>query len=322
MTNSTAKLNHPAMNAVTEQEPVAWNQGLHANDSARLGIGRVLCIGGQVAKEVNQQLGEAQYQTGHLDLSSDIEELICKATSFVPDLVYLALDGELQAALDVLEAFSKDHRTKDIPLLSLLPAQANSSLIQEAYSRTACDFFRLDHTRVELLARTHLLVRLAHSSSSNASEGQVSNPLAANQPAAGRVDLRDESTNLFSVSYFFHRLPTEVSRARRYKRALSLIALRCPAAVDNDEVSERLSKTLQKHLRDSDIPARLEPDLFVCLLPEITSDKLAGLEQRLARDFERASLDIKIGHAGLDGEDAGCSPQDLVERARAGTQSL
>lgn len=310
MSNSVAKQNQPEFVATLPH-------GQSATLADGTGLGRVLCIGGKVAKEVESQLGDAQYQAGHLDLSSDIEEMICKASSFDPDLVYLSLDGDMQACLDVLEAFASDHRTKDIPLLSLLPANASSSLIQEAYSRTACDFFRLGHTRVELLARTHLLVRLAknHGEYSEGSESQPS--FAANQPAAGRVDLRDDATNLFSVSYFFHRLPTEVSRARRYKRALSLLALRCPEAVDNDEVSARLSTTLQKHLRDSDIPARLEPDLFVCLLPEISSDKLAGLEQRLARDFERASLEITIGHAGLDGEDAGCSPQDLVERARA-----
>lgn len=319
MKNSVAQLDKGTLRLHPNEDSAA--PGLSQSQPLGNDAGRVLCIGGPVASEVQDQLGNAQYQASHLALSSDIEALVCKASDFGPDLIYLALDGDLQAGLDVLEAFSKDPRTKSTPLLSLLPPDAKSSVIQEAFSRTACDFFRLDHTRVELLSRTHLLVRLAKSGQVGQSVGESLSAFAANQPAAGRVDLRDQSTNLFSASYFFHRLPTEVSRARRYKRALSLIALRCPDAVDNDQVAERLSKALQKHLRDSDIPARLEPDLFVCLLPELTANKLEGLEERLNRDFERASLKIRIGRASLEGDSAGCSPQDLVEQARAGSDS-
>lgn len=314
---SNSAKNLSALPAEQRWAPIQSQTDTYAD---RLHNGRVLCIGGSVAQEVESQLAESQYQAGYLALSSDIEELICRACDYNPDLVYLALDGELQAGLDVLEAFARDSRTCSIPLLALLPSSLNNSVIQEAYSRTSCDFFRLGNTRVELLARTHLLIRLSHGGSQPyATSSPAEARMAANQPAQGRVDLRDEVTDLFSVSYFFHRLPTEVSRARRYKRALSLIAIRCPDAINNEEMSARLSLTLQKHLRDSDIPARLEQDLFVCLLPEATSDKLAALEQRLIRDFERASLTVYVGRAGLDGEGEGCSPQELVERARAGT---
>lgn len=320
---STDKLNTPlSLASVSEEGP--WNDAQLAAFVVRPGEGRVLCIGGETAHTVETQLNEAQYEVGYLDQEQEGEELIAAAASFLPDLIYLAMEQDLQHGLDALEALSTDSRTKNVPLLALLPKDADAQVIQEAFSRTACDFFRLGQTRVELLARTHLLVRLSKSKQADASTrspGYKSkssfNANAANQPANGRVDLKDDATELFSVGYFFHRLPTEVSRARRYKRALSLLALRCPDAKHNEATADRLATVLKKHLRDCDISARLEADLFVSLLPETSSDRLEALEARIERDFDRANLKVYRGRAGLDRQGKGCSPQEMVDRARS-----
>jgi GGDEF domain-containing protein len=285
----------------------------------RPGVGRVLCIGGEVTHSIEEQLADAHYHVGHLSDALDRQSLTNAAATFLPDVLYVVLADELESTLDALEALSDDPRTKNLPILALIPSETPATMVEELYSRAGCDFFRLGQTRVELLARTHLLIRLVkdrHPSQTGYRPSLVP-ASAANDPAAGRIDLRDGTHGLFSAEYFFHRLPTEVSRARRYGRCFSVMAIRCPQAKTDDEAAHGLAELLRRHLRDSDISARVEPDVFLILLPEVSADALDSLERRLEADLQRNNLHVGFGRAGLDGIHRSTSPQDLLDRARA-----
>ena len=295
-----------------------WNDEYVASFITRPGIGRILCIGNEHTKAIEEQLSEAQYHVGHVSDDLDGESIVRAVTTFLPDVVYVLLEDNLEQTIDVLTVLSEDQQTSDIPLLTLIPSQSPAPTIEELYSRTGCDFFRLGHTRIELLARTHMLCRLVRALHQPHLKraGQSASSNAANDPTTGRIDLRDPASGLFSASYFFHRLPNEVSRARRYSRSLTLLALRCPEAKHSEEVALRLSSTLRRHLRDTDISARIEPDLFMVMLPEVTTAGLAALETRLSRDFGRSLVKVAYGRSGLEGNHRSTSPQDLLDRAR------
>lgn len=300
-----------------ESDPI-WEESQLASFVTHPGVGRVLCVGDEVAKQVEKQLAEAQYQVGHLDPARAADELARAAATFRPDLIYVSLGDPSEVALAALETLADDERTCDVPGLALVADTAGGELIEEAYSRTGCDFFRLGHTRIELLARTHLLVRLTRAARGAGTDAQPPETpgAAANDPTAGRIDLRDTASNLFTAGYFFHRFPSEVSRARRYDRALSVLAVRCPEAKHDEAKALQVAAILTKHLRESDIASRIEPDLFVTLLPEVTSDCLDGLQTRITEDIERTGIRLGFGRAGLEGIERGCSPQELLERAR------
>ena len=295
-----------------------WNEADIASFITHPGLGRVLCIGSDIASAVEVQLQDAQYQVGHLKGYMPVETLVHATTTFLPDVIYLALDEPFFQSLEALDALASDARTQSIPLLALVNEHAPASLIEEAYSRTGCDFFRVSHTRVELLARTHLLVRLTRSTNrSNRQENRPNSDMtAANDPTTGRIDLRDPVSGLFSTEYFFHRMPTEIARARRYRRVLSILAIRCPEAKYSASSAIQLATTLNQHIRESDICSRVEPDLFVCLLPEVSSDGIDSLENRIRSSLSRLGLNCGFGRAGLDGHHRSGSPQDLLERAR------
>lgn len=306
----------PGLTTSSQDSP--WQEADIASFITHPGLGRVLCIGSEVATAVETQLQDAQYQVGHLGGDMHLENLVHAATTFLPDVIYLALDEPHFQSLDALDALASDARTQSIPLLALVSEQAPASLIEEAYSRTGCDFFRVSQTRVELLARTHLLVRLTRSTNRSSRQDSHSNSemTAANDPTTGRIDLRDPASGLFSAEYFFHRMPTEIARARRYRRALSVLAIRCPEAKYSASSAIQLATTLNQHVRESDICSRVEPDLFVCLLPEVSSDGIDSLENRISASLSRLGLACGFGRAGLDGHHRGGSPQDLLERAR------
>lgn len=288
------------------------------------GVGRVLTIG--VARGHNptdQCLRQAGYRVGHLPITRETSHLPLAAASFQPHVVYVAISEPMGPCLDALETLAGDPRTAELPLVALVPHDVEPSVITEAYARSGCDFLRLAASPVELLARTHLLVRLT----ARASDGPppiVAQRLdeAANDAPGTRLDLRDPSTGVYSPTYFRHRLQQEVARSYRYQRPLTLLAVHCPAAT-RDDVAAKVASMLASACRNVDLVARIEPDLFAVLLPETTLDGAEVVVTRTLADAAAAGAPCRIGSAGLGvpGDDGAYSAGSLFRLACSRAQT-
>jgi len=119
---------------------------------------------------------------------------------------------------------------------------------------------------------------------------------------------KDNLTTLYNRAYFFYRLNSEIHRAKRYKRPLSLLIM----DMDNfkkfndryghlvgDQLLRVLSNTIRSNIRYSvgkpsyelDIPCRYGGDEFAIIVPETTSAQAMVVAERL-----RKEIHVKCGH--------------------------
>lgn len=291
--------------------------------SSLQGTGRVLTVRvGSSSDAVDRCLRQAGYRVGRIAVTRESSHLPQAAASFLPDVIYVSIDEPTDACIDALEALACDPRTCDLPIVALLPRSVDDAVIEEAYARSGCDFLRLGGSHVELLARTHLLVRLStRALGLGASAALVPPRLEVANDASGiRLDLRDSATGVYSATYFRHRLQQECARAHRYQRPLTLLAVQCPAAAKDDGAS-RLASVLGDACRNVDLVARLEPDLFAVLLPETDVERCTPVVERILADARSEGLECHVGRAGLGsgGDDAAYSAGSLLRLACART---
>jgi diguanylate cyclase (GGDEF)-like protein len=123
-----------------------------------------------------------------------------------------------------------------------------------------------------------------------------------------KLVIKDNLTSLYNRAYFFFRLHSEIQRAKRYNRPLSLLIM----DMDNfkqfndryghlvgDQLLRALSNTILSTIRYSagnpsyelDIPCRYGGDEFAIILPETTSANAAIAAERL-----RKEISVKCGH--------------------------
>lgn len=277
-----------------------------ASFAAHPGSGRILNVrtGDPHDTTWEASLRGAGYCLGRLPLGRDPSNTPSAAATFAPDVVYVVLTEPVEPGLRTLEVLAQDPKTRTIPLVALIPPNAEAGLIEQAYLRSGCDFFRLGSaTEVELLARTHLLVRLAKR---NATAPLHQKPVleAANSPTGSRLDLRDPTTGSYTGTYLRHRLRIETARALRYQRPLSLAVVRCPAAAGSDDHARAVAHGLLESCRSVDLVARIEQDLFVVVLPETDAEGAGFVRQRIEGSLRPLSLPFAIGMASL-GADPG-----------------
>jgi diguanylate cyclase (GGDEF)-like protein len=120
--------------------------------------------------------------------------------------------------------------------------------------------------------------------------------------------IKDNLTTLYNRAYFFYRLGSEIQRAKRYNRSLSLLIM----DMDNfkhfndryghlvgDQLLRVLAGTIRSNIRCStgkpsyelDIPCRYGGDEFAIILPETTSAQATVVAERL-----RKEINVKCGH--------------------------
>jgi diguanylate cyclase (GGDEF)-like protein len=123
-----------------------------------------------------------------------------------------------------------------------------------------------------------------------------------------KLVLKDNLTTLYNRAYFFYRLNSEIQRAKRYKRPLSILIM----DMDNfkqfndrhghlagDQLLRVLSSTIRSNIRYSagkpsyelDIPCRYGGDEFAIIVPETTSAQATIVAERL-----RKEINVKCGH--------------------------
>jgi diguanylate cyclase (GGDEF)-like protein len=123
-----------------------------------------------------------------------------------------------------------------------------------------------------------------------------------------KLVIKDNLTALYNRAYFFYRLNSEIQRAKRYNRALSLLI----TDMDNfkqfndryghlvgDQLLRVLASTIRSNIRYSggkpsyelDIPCRYGGDEFAIILPETNTAQATVVAERL-----RKEINVKCGH--------------------------
>lgn len=303
-----------------EPPTLHWSSEEIASFVTSSGHGRVLVVrpGPADGDRVVTELRGAGYRVGHLPLTREVSHVPTAAATFVPDLVYVALTEPVEPCLAALELLAADPRTGWLPLVALVDERLDPKIVAVAYERAGCDFLSAKASDVELLARTHLLVRLAKAiaQTGRAPDLGPPEPEVANAPAGDTRFLTDPDTGVHTRTYLDHRLPAEIARARRYQRPLSVLVVRLEGdAVDPARLSGAAT-VLTRRVRTCDVVARLGTAAFAVVLPETTVDDAGVLAARLHADFEDRAEAASIGVAGLDEPRAEAhTPAGLLETA-------
>ena len=279
--------------------------------------GRVLCIGGGNVTRVSTLLKHSQYQVSKLAAASPDDHITKLVATFIPDIVFVNLASDDDRSLSILELLAYDRRTNGIPIVAAIGPEVPEARCIEAYGRSSCDFVRADATATEILAKTHLLLRLARSRSPAPAvvASAPSNERAANDDAQA-IRLLDHDTGLCTKEYLYHRISSEVTRARRYERSLSVLAIRCGA--QNSPAAHRsIAGKLRGILRRPDVVANFGENCWVALLPEAEVSDINSLMERLRAELADFGA-CAFGRAGLD-HDSGMgahTPEELIHAAR------
>jgi diguanylate cyclase (GGDEF)-like protein len=159
--------------------------------------------------------------------------------------------------------------------------------------------------------------------------------------ALERVGLRDQGSSAYNLTYFFDYAGKEIYKARRYGRAFSLVTVvidRYDFLQDHfksevcRQLSRKLSESISRVVRDSDILAKVSDSEFYVLLPETDS---LGARMFIRRSQEAFSAEpfistmsgdypvsITLGTAtfpldGNDFDDLLGTCREAMERSRA-----
>jgi len=120
-------------------------------------------------------------------------------------------------------------------------------------------------------------------------------------PALERQTETDTKTGLFNHHYFMQQLTSEINRANRFDRPLSVIMadLDLLRNINNtyghlagDEVLVGLAKILQSSVREYDVVARFGGEEFALLLPETSPDQAYLRAEDIRKLVEKAEFTI------------------------------
>jgi len=122
---------------------------------------------------------------------------------------------------------------------------------------------------------------------------------ASAHAAVRRLSVTDELTGLYNARHFATRLRDEVERAKRTSRPLALIIVDSDALkIVNDRFGHdegnrllvSIARTIQQHVRTSDVVARFGGDEFMVLQPDADSEGAAAVAERI-----RVAISAQIG---------------------------
>ncbi|MBE9478795.1 MAG: diguanylate cyclase [Chloroflexi bacterium] len=133
-----------------------------------------------------------------------------------------------------------------------------------------------------------------------------------------RLAVTDSLTGLFNRHKLQDSLDTEVERAKRYSRPLSIIMIDMDKLkvindtfghAAGDEALKLVARSIQRSIRKVDLGTRFGGDEFVVLLPEADREEAAAVAKRIREailgvEFESGKLSVSMGvvqwHSGFD----------------------
>jgi diguanylate cyclase (GGDEF)-like protein len=124
------------------------------------------------------------------------------------------------------------------------------------------------------------------------------------------VSMIDVVTGLFNRRYFRKHLRESYAGARRYERPLTLLLMRIESYREllhargtegTNDILDSIALAISTVIREADIAARLDEDVFGFLLPETTQEGASSLVKRLMARFNTAKLphdvDVTMVHS-------------------------
>jgi len=132
-----------------------------------------------------------------------------------------------------------------------------------------------------------------------ASQATLAISAASAHAAVRRLSVTDELTGLYNARHFATRLRDEVERAKRTSRPLALIIVDSDALkIVNDRFGHdegnrllvSIARTIQQHVRTSDVVARFGGDEFMVLQPDADVEGAAAVAERI-----RVAIGAQIG---------------------------
>lgn len=141
------------------------------------------------------------------------------------------------------------------------------------------------------------------------------------------TSIRDEVTGCYNHRYFHDVLSSEISRAARYKRPLSIAMFDVDrfkkfndthGHLFGDKVLKGIGGILMKSIRNSDMAFRYGGEEFVVILPETKKEKATIIVERLRKLISNSSFEIndrktKITvSGGIDGFDEKPLEKDIL----------
>lgn len=151
------------------------------------------------------------------------------------------------------------------------------------------------------------------------------------QQDAERIALLDSATELYNRNTVMRILRDELKRTKRYKHSLGILVIKVDemAKVTKthgqgtaDSVLKGTANFIMSKVRDVDIPARYDTDLFLVICPETDPKGVSVLAERIRSKImlERVSdvgqnwhVTVSQGISGYPG--SGLKAEDLVEAA-------
>jgi len=124
-----------------------------------------------------------------------------------------------------------------------------------------------------------------------------------------RLAVTDSLTGLYNRHKLQDSLDTEVERAKRYSRPLSIIMIDMDKLkvindtsghAAGDEALKLVARSIQRSIRKVDLGTRFGGDEFIVLLPEADREEAAAVAKRireaiLAVEFESGKLSVSMG---------------------------
>lgn len=127
--------------------------------------------------------------------------------------------------------------------------------------------------------------------------------------SAGSFNIIDRETGAYNKSYFMLRLWQEMSRAKRNKYPLSLGLIKIeveetvdyasPTDLDQIEAMRVVKLFADQSLRDEDILARFDQDIYAVLLPDLQGEKAKAIVEKLLARISSITLDASDRDGGL-----------------------
>jgi len=123
------------------------------------------------------------------------------------------------------------------------------------------------------------------------------------------MTITDGDTGVYNRVYFLQRLGEELSRARRHHHSLSLALLnieyldalpdmRLPRL--RNEALRRVGLFLKRHLREEDLVARFEGDMFALLFPDTPGVDAEQILDKLQTRMEWSIFELEQGNVKLN----------------------